>query len=663
MLDRAFLQALGQMVLALLAAPLLPGIINKTKAWFAGRQGPPVLQLYWDLAKLGARGRCTAGPRHGYSAGPVISLAALLTALALVPCGGTAWAAFPGDLLLFAALLGLARFVTVTAALDTGSSFEGMGASREVLYSALAEPALLLVLASAARLTSAAALAPGADGPAPLNLLRGLSLSEMHANMSLHVWLDFGLPLSLIMAALILVTLVENCRIPFDDPNTHLELTMIHEVMVLDHGGPDLAAILYGASLKLWLLGSVLVNLLPVRTGTPVLDTALAFAFLVMLAVVVGVVESVMARLRLVRIPQVLAAAVALAALAFVLQVPAGQTALSLAGPLLILVILTTLALTAVSRLDLCIRIVAVQGTALGLLPLVLPEHGALGHVIVLALIGLVLKGVVFPWLLLRTLRSAGVRREVEPFVGYGVSAFGGVLALSLSLGLAASLNSLTPAGIRTRVAVDAARVAVPDADRAVPDRQPPQGPHPGAGLPGAGERHLPLWPDPGRRSAPAGRDGRAAGCVRRGVRDGHRHLPYQPRIRPHGRREAVGVEGLKFSPLAVLRERCCGAACGLAWASERTRSAMATLSRKRQIGEQVSSPPEAEHESRRELNNDRRPGPYTDPGGIGLVPGACRAGTAWAAGPHGSGAHGDHGQPVAESAPAPGARRMVRRG
>ncbi len=262
MLDRAFLQALGQMVLALLAAPLLPGIINKTKAWFAGRQGPPVLQLYWDLAKLARKGAVYSRTTSWlFRAGPVISLAALLTALALVPCGGTAWAAFPGDLLLFAALLGLARFVTVTAALDTGSSFEGMGASREVLYSALAEPALLLVLASAARLTSAAALAPGADGPAPLNLLRGLSLSEMYANMSLHVWLDFGLPLSLIMAALILVTLVENCRIPFDDPNTHLELTMIHEVMVLDHGGPDLAAILYGASLKLWLLGSVLVNL------------------------------------------------------------------------------------------------------------------------------------------------------------------------------------------------------------------------------------------------------------------------------------------------------------------------------------------------------------------------------------------------------------------
>ena len=274
-------------------------------------------------------------------AGPVISLAALLTALALVPCGGTAWAAFPGDLLLFAALLGLARFVTVTAALDTGSSFEGMGASREVLYSALAEPALLLVLASAARLTSAAAARAGADGPAPLNLLRGLSLSEMHANMSLHVWLDFGLPLSLIMAALILVTLVENCRIPFDDPNTHLELTMIHEVMVLDHGGPDLAAILYGASLKLWLLGSVLVNLVPVRTGTPLLDTALAFAFLVMLAVVVGVVESVMARLRLVRIPQVLAAAVGPGGLGFRAPGAGRPTALSLAGPLLILVILT----------------------------------------------------------------------------------------------------------------------------------------------------------------------------------------------------------------------------------------------------------------------------------------------------------------------------------
>ena len=167
----------------------------------------------------------------------------------LLPFGGSrAPLSFAGDIILFAYLLGLARMFTVLAALDTGSSFEGMGASREVLFSALAEPSLLLALAAVTRQTGS------------------VSLSDMHLALSTTAWGHSALLLNLVAVVLLVVFLAENSRIPVDDPNTHLELTMIHEVMVLDHGGPDLAFILYAAALKLWLFGALIVDLvIPAR--------------------------------------------------------------------------------------------------------------------------------------------------------------------------------------------------------------------------------------------------------------------------------------------------------------------------------------------------------------------------------------------------------------
>ena len=297
--------ALVSLLLGLVTAPLLLGVINRTKAFFAGRKGQPLVQPYRDLGKLLRKGAVYSRTTTWlFRAGPVVGLAAVVVALALVPLGGVpALLTFPGDLVLFAYLLGLARFFTVTAALDTGSSFEGMGASREVLFAALAEPALLLGLAAVARETGT------------------LSLSEMYGESA--VWARAALPLALVTAALAVVLLAESCRIPFDDPNTHLELTMIHEVMVLDHGGPDFAFIQYGAALKLWLFSSLLVGLVvPVHSGFLWVDTAAQLGGLLILAVLVGVVESSMARLRLLRVPPLLVGAVVLAALAFVLQGP-----------------------------------------------------------------------------------------------------------------------------------------------------------------------------------------------------------------------------------------------------------------------------------------------------------------------------------------------------
>jgi formate hydrogenlyase subunit 4 len=292
------------LLLALGLSPLLSGVINRTKAFFAGRRGPPLLQTYFDLWKLLQKGAVYSRTTTWlFRAGPIIGLAATLTAAMLMPLGkAPALIAFPADFLLFAGLLGMARFFIVVAALDTGSSFEGMGASREVFFSALAEPALLVALATLARQANT------------------LSLSSMFGPVSGVHWLQAGPVLMLVVIALMILLLAENARIPVDDPNTHLELTMIHEVMVLDHGGPDLAFVLYSSALKLWLFAALMAGMILPATGNSALSLLLAAGGMLVVAVVVGVIESVMARLRLVIVPQLLVGAGALAAVAFLLS-------------------------------------------------------------------------------------------------------------------------------------------------------------------------------------------------------------------------------------------------------------------------------------------------------------------------------------------------------
>ncbi|MGD0897862.1 MAG: NADH-quinone oxidoreductase subunit H [Thermoguttaceae bacterium] len=292
-------------VLGLLLAPLLPGIINRTKAVFAGRRGPSLLQAYYDLAKLLRKGAVYSRTTTWvFRLAPPGGLACVAAALLLVPVGDfAAPLAFPGDLVLLAYLLGLMRFTTVCAALDTGSSFEGMGASREIQFAALAEPALILGLAALAYATGS------------------FSLSGILGGIAGPDWLQAGPALLLVAAGLLIVFLAENCRIPVDDPNTHLELTMIHEVMVLDHGGPDLAFILYGGALKLWLLGALVANIfLPLAGFSGPAQVAGFVAGVFIVAVVTGVIESVMARLSLLKVPQLLVGAAILSIVGFVLM-------------------------------------------------------------------------------------------------------------------------------------------------------------------------------------------------------------------------------------------------------------------------------------------------------------------------------------------------------
>jgi len=288
----------------LLVAPLLPGVAAKTKALLTGRRGTPVLQLYWDLYKLLGKGAVYSTTTTWlFRLAPVVVVTTALLAACVVPLDGRhALVSFTGDLVAFASLLGLGRFMLVLGGLDTGSSFEGMGASREVTFSSFAEPALFLCFAGLALAT------------------RDLSLTGMLGSPLAAAWPSAAPSLVMIGVSLFLVLLAETSRVPVDDPATHLELTMIHEVIVLDHSGPDFALILYGSALKLALFGALLVGVLVPRAMLPgPAAIGLLVLGLVVVALLVGVVESVMARLRLSRVPQFLIAGSVLASLGVIL--------------------------------------------------------------------------------------------------------------------------------------------------------------------------------------------------------------------------------------------------------------------------------------------------------------------------------------------------------
>ncbi|HVZ64464.1 MAG TPA: NADH-quinone oxidoreductase subunit H [Lacunisphaera sp.] len=276
-----------RLALWLMLAPLLPGIINKVKAWVAGRQGPPVLQLYYDLARLWRKGVVLSTlVSPGFVAGPAVAWVALTGAAMLLPLGpaGTVFG-FRGDVLLLIYLLALARFGTTWAAMETGSAFEGMGAAREVSYAVLAEAALIAAV---------------------------LTLSVQTGSITLASMLEptVGPGAVLLAGGLFIVLLAENCRVPFDDPNTHLELTMIHEVMVLDHSGPPLAVVLHGAALKLLLFAVLLTQaVLPMGDLGPVTAAGALAAGVLVVTVGVGVVESLMARFAFRRVPLLLTTA------------------------------------------------------------------------------------------------------------------------------------------------------------------------------------------------------------------------------------------------------------------------------------------------------------------------------------------------------------------
>jgi formate hydrogenlyase subunit 4 len=280
---------------ALLVMPVvLMGVIGRVKSRWSGRKGPPILQLAYDLQRL-ARKRPTYGTTTTvvFRVAPHLFLVTSLCSGAIAPLlGSRPIASFPFDFVWFAYVWAFGRVALMLAALDVGSSFEGMGAAREAVFSSILEPALFLVMGALSFLGGH-------------RTLHEIATLRLQAGAPPAVWL-------LAIAALLIALQVETSRMPVDDPSTHLELTMVHEVMVLDHSGPDLAAIQLGSAIKVFVGCSVIATLLNPWAGSAgLLCGAANLALCVAVAAFLGTVESLVARLKLRAVPQYIAVALA----------------------------------------------------------------------------------------------------------------------------------------------------------------------------------------------------------------------------------------------------------------------------------------------------------------------------------------------------------------
>jgi formate hydrogenlyase subunit 4 len=298
------------LILVIICALLYPGTIDRTKAILSGRKGPKVYQFIFDGWRLFKKGNVYSDKSSFvFQISATINFACLITVLFLIPFPGLpSLFSFDGDFVFLLYLLGLGRFISVVAALDVSSGFEGMGANREVLYSALLEPAFFLLMGTMCIFT----------GYTNFNDI----FVKLYAD-------EYLASVVIIMSALIifLFLLVENSRIPTDDPNTHLELTMVHEVMVLDHSGFDLGLIKLTSALKFAVFGSLICNLVipskPIfpMLGMPAVDilikAVLFMIFQFILAITIGAVESFKPRNKMARNPQYILSISAIAAVLF----------------------------------------------------------------------------------------------------------------------------------------------------------------------------------------------------------------------------------------------------------------------------------------------------------------------------------------------------------
>ena len=294
----------AQMALVLLLAPLLTGLVRKVKARLQRRCGPPLIQPYRDLRRLlGKEIVLAQNASWVFRVAPYMIFAVTWVAASLVPTFHTGLIfSWSGDLIAITALLGSARFMQALAGMDIGTSFGGIGSSREVMVASLAEPAMLMIVLSVAIIA----------GSTQLSTIAAFMASSA---AGLHV------SLALALVAFIIVALAENARIPVDNPATHLELTMVHEAMVLEYSGRHLAMIELASALKLLLyISAIICIFVPFgladgyATGLVTYMTKLGVA-----GVLLGVLETSIAKMRVFRVPNFLGAALMLGLLAVLL--------------------------------------------------------------------------------------------------------------------------------------------------------------------------------------------------------------------------------------------------------------------------------------------------------------------------------------------------------
>jgi formate hydrogenlyase subunit 4 len=287
-------------VLMILASLFFAGIINRTKAIASGRKGPGIFQKVKDVWRLLKKGSVfSTTTTYVFQIGPAIYFASVVVAMLVVPYHKFEGIfSFKGDFIFFAYILALGKFFLIISALDTGSPFQGMGANREALYSMLAEPAFFVLIGSFAMLTGHS------------------SFYDIYNNMHYGTNVSYLLGI-LATYILIQIALIENSRLPVDDPNTHLELTMVHEVMVLDHSGFDLGIIMYSTYLKFAIYGTLIANFFIGPQLSLVVSLLLFFAVQVLFAISVGILESFRARARMKRNPQMIFTLTAISILIF----------------------------------------------------------------------------------------------------------------------------------------------------------------------------------------------------------------------------------------------------------------------------------------------------------------------------------------------------------
>jgi formate hydrogenlyase subunit 4 len=288
-------------VLILISAFIFPGIILRTKSILSGRKGPGIFQPVkdvWVLLRKGSVFSNTSGII--FQIAPVITLATIICTLSVIPFSGQgAPLSFEGDFVFFSYMLALGKFMSVISALDTGSSFEGMGANRETFFSMLIEPAFFILLATFAMFTGFT------------------SFSDIFSHFFIagnHYVLIFSI-MGIYM--FIQISLIENSRIPVDDPKTHLELTMIHEVMILDNSGFDKGLIHIGTWLKFSIYGALIYNVTVPAGWNIFLQVALFFGVQVLFALTVGLIESFRARNKMNRNPKFILTISAIGCIAF----------------------------------------------------------------------------------------------------------------------------------------------------------------------------------------------------------------------------------------------------------------------------------------------------------------------------------------------------------
>lgn len=287
------------LLLIVVTAVFYTGIINRTKSIASGRKGPGVLQPIYDVIRLFRKGSVYSKTTSWiFQLAPTIYLTSVILAMLVIPFGKSkGLISFNGDFIFFAYILALGKFFSIIGAIDTGSSFEGMGASREALFSMFAEPAFFILLGSLAMLTG------------------NTSFQEIFSTLHLGSYISYAVGV-LGTFILLMLAMIENSRMPIDDPKTHLELTMIHEVMILDNSGFDLGVILTAGYLKFAIYGTLIVNLF---IGSISYEYAIPAFFLIqlILAVLMGLIESFMARFRMNHNPQFILALTSVALLIF----------------------------------------------------------------------------------------------------------------------------------------------------------------------------------------------------------------------------------------------------------------------------------------------------------------------------------------------------------